>query len=598
MGEIIKKFTFERNALKRNDSISAAAVAKIIDDVISGASFEEKAGSNIRGALSSYIGVLKKEDNGFVETKLSRVYRRLDDENGLDAWRWLLTRALWKYVVPNGTNASVNKISSISNNNQFCFFRNFLVALVLAQGEKGDKRFIYYDELFEVLDNDDMWFKSGQEIWLEINKNRNKSEFNNPANRGSALEVEMVYSVPKDNLASFFNKTLSQTGLVEYKKNKKSSSVGVALAYNLDSVLQERVRHVIDNPQSWVKEESWPDYLAWHANDFPEKVTLSSSVVVQKDGFYKIPSEYRKDSLLDKPVQLLVHGAPGTGKSYEIERYAESATKVLRVVFFPETTYSDFVGVYRPRPIYRDDDETFVDESGGVRIHGEPFITYEFVPGPLIRAYCFAKKNPSEPVVLMIEEMSRGNASAIFGDMLQLLDRNSDGESVYEVTPRSEIRSYLIKNGIGVDLGGVLRFPNNLYLWGTMNRADQNARQLDSAFLRRWMKLYKSYDVSCSYGDLKVDVPGSIPVEWDVLRKKINDVLVNHVAEDKLIGPYFLPPTVLLDRAQVAEDLLGYLWNDVLKKRHSVLFTTRTFSEAMLLWREGSESPFKDIIFK
>ena len=91
----------------------------------------------------------------------------------------------------------------------------------------------------------------------------------------------------------------------------------------------------------------------------------------------------------------------------------ESKGQIVRTVFHPDYTYSDFVGQILPK----------TNNSGQV--------TYEFKPGPFTKILKSAYENPKCAYYLIIEEINRGNAPAIFGDLFQLLDRIDTGESEY-----------------------------------------------------------------------------------------------------------------------------------------------------------------------
>lgn len=272
-------------------------------------------------------------------------------------------------------------------------------------------------------------------------------------------------------------------------------------------------------------------------------------------------------------------------------------------MFHPETRYSDFVGGLRPESIYRKprDDEKLEFEGASSKVPGEPYVQYVVQPGPLLKAYHLACLDPDASVVLIIEELSRAVAAHVFGDMLQLLDRRDvtgdelSGYSEYEIEPRPEIRSWLMFHNIrhGKVRLGNMRFPPNLYIWATMNRSDQNARQLDSAFLRRWSKRYLSFRQVGAYDDHDVKYGGRL-VKWGILRATINARLqeTEGVPEDKFIGPYFISPKRLADPEAVYEDLWGYIWNDVLKARAAVFFEgSVTFAELHEVWDRGNGSP-------
>ena len=78
----------------------------------------------------------------------------------------------------------------------------------------------------------------------------------------------------------------------------------------------------------------------------------------------------------------------------------------VRCVFHPEYCNADFVGQIYPY----------------VKPNNEG-VEYRFKPGPFAEIVRRAYRNPAEPFFLIIEEINRGNAAAIFGEMFQLLDR-------------------------------------------------------------------------------------------------------------------------------------------------------------------------------
>lgn len=239
----------------------------------------------------------------------------------------------------------------------------------------------------------------------------------------------------------------------------------------------------------------------------------------------------------------IVFGAPGTGKSYELKEDCEKLLKDTngsyeRVTFHPDYSYSQFVGTYKP--------VMGADEK----------IRYDFVPGPFMRVYVDALKsgrteNP-QPHLLLIEEINRAKVAAVFGDVFQLLDRDDDGVSEYEIQASEDIRKYLAKQ-----LGGVpnnyqkIRIPNNMFIWSTMNSADQGVFPMDTAFKRRWNFEYLGINENEEKisGIGKIELAGNDePVEWNILRRAINAKMSSEqfkINEDKLMGPFFLSKKII-----------------------------------------------------
>ena len=129
------------------------------------------------------------------------------------------------------------------------------------------------------------------------------------------------------------------------------------------------------------------------------------------------------------PSQTIYYGVPGSGKSHKIDEITKSLPEeqMIRVVFHPEYTNADFVGQILPT----------LTEDG---------IEYRFKAGPFSRILKNAYQNSQSPYYLIIEEINRGNAAAIFGDLFQLLDRNSEGYSCYEIE-NLDINSFIRSKG-------------------------------------------------------------------------------------------------------------------------------------------------------
>jgi hypothetical protein len=293
---------------------------------------------------------------------------------------------------------------------------------------------------------------------------------------------------------------------------------------------------------------------------------------------------------LPLPLQVIISGGPGSGKSELADRSAAGAI-IIRTQFHSETTTASFVGGYRPVPVY-ENAAGVAEASGAPFPQGRPLIDYRFVPGAALKAVAAAVENPAQNVVLLIEELNRGNAAAIFGELFQLLDRGEGGASRYGVSVGAEAAVWLQAHG-ALDAEGQLRFPPNLHLWATMNSGDQGVFPIDTALRRRWSYRYLGYSQPCLYleEDRVVRFAGR-NVEWDRLRAALNHRLkALQVVEDRLIGPYFLTPAQLRNPGEILTKLLLYLWDDVLRFRQQEMFAADSFAGVAHTWQGGEGNP-------
>ena len=288
----------------------------------------------------------------------------------------------------------------------------------------------------------------------------------------------------------------------------------------------------------------------WSLNDYKSAVSDLLHGTYQKDDDRIEEEDENMELVFNTDIKTkyernrIVFGAPGTGKSYglkdDCEKLMEDTTGTYeRVTFHPDYTYSQFVGTYKP----------VMDEYGNS-------IRYDFVPGPFMRVYVEALKsgrtdNP-QPHLLLIEEINRAKVAAVFGDVFQLLDRDDDGVSEYEIQASEDSRRYLAKElGGNADNYKKIRIPNNMFIWATMNSADQGVFPMDTAFKRRWNFEYLGINENEEKikGIGKIMLPGcDEPIEWNTLRKAINDKMSSSdfkINEDKLMGPFFLSKKVI-----------------------------------------------------
>lgn len=283
----------------------------------------------------------------------------------------------------------------------------------------------------------------------------------------------------------------------------------------------------------------------------------------------------------DYPRNRILFGAPGTGKSFTLNHEKDlllaEGGEYERVTFHPDYSYANFVGTYKPVPC-KDSD-------------GKDAITYSYVPGPFMRTYVKALQNSRtdapKPFLLVIEEINRANVAAVFGDVFQLLDRGDDEVSEYPIQASEDIKKYLAGElGGNPDDYAEIRIPDNMFIWATMNSADQGVFPMDTAFKRRWDFTYLGIDDSEAGIVGKKVILGQGDycriVEWNALRKAINNELLTYkVNEDKLMGPYFiskknLPEGEMIDPAVFTRifknKVIMYLFDDAAKQKRITLF--------------------------
>jgi 5-methylcytosine-specific restriction endonuclease McrBC GTP-binding regulatory subunit McrB len=288
--------------------------------------------------------------------------------------------------------------------------------------------------------------------------------------------------------------------------------------------------------------------------------------------------------------QKIFYGAPGTGKSFKIDDILKqksiSPEFVFRVTFHPEYSYSDFIGQLLPKVVDKPD--------------GSKEITYDFSKGVFTQALEKAYEDTSKDVYLILEEMSRGDVAAIFGDIFQLLDRISTGTQ--KGYSRYFVNNDIVAKDIIAIIDNKIKLSPNLFILGTVNTSDQNVFVMDTAFKRRFDWEYISVkpvknDTGTSYlnnPNINVILTDSTPQEkqWAQFYMGLNKFISHkdylELGEDKQIGQFFIEfdnassPEMIKDKIQ--NKLLQYLWNDVQKasfKRNISLFSKSisSFSE-------------------
>lgn len=373
----------------------------------------------------------------------------------------------------------------------------------------------------------------------------------------------------------------------------------------------------VDIPYNHCRDVVWLDVTIKY-DDFSDesfkyiKSPKPVQEIINEDAKKEIINFYNFNFLSNEKRNRIYFGAPGTGKSHNLNKHKDEFLKKYvdniennyeRVTFHPDYTYANFVGTYKPVPkeklIYTPVPN---EDSMEYKPVMEDAITYKFVPGPFMRMLVKALKNPYEPFILIIEEINRANMAAVFGDVFQLLDRDSDlFNSEYSIAVSEDMRKYIIpelnfsnipeyrfstlKNHLDELFGekfDKITIPSNMFIWATMNSADQGVFPMDTAFKRRWDFEYIGIndEANDKVKNLKVTLNDE-EIYWNDLRNAINKKLLSFgINEDKLMGPFFAFKE-FLDLGVIPEDkfrdifknkIIMYLFEDAARSKRDVLF--------------------------
>jgi hypothetical protein len=406
--------------------------------------------------------------------------------------------------------------------------------------------------------------------------------------------VEVVFPFPMQNLLELRNIQLNPNtiNLTPYNGNRNDALQHIESDIHYESLLEMIVRknNNLKEPLEIFLNKKFVD------KKLPTEFWLDNEKEVN-------PEDRKINASVASSSQIIYYGVPGCGKSYKIDKDTQSLPEdqKSRIVFHPDYTNADFVGQILPKTT-----------STGLK--------YEFIPGPFSIMLWRALKNLDKSYYLIIEEINRGNASAIFGDVFQLLDRDGNGWSHYFIENEflnSYIRnqyeyknnkyddtvvqdSITLQDGKIISANTGIRLPPNLSLLATMNTSDQNVFTLDNAFQRRWeMKLVDDYleDTNPQYNALIAETG----MYWGDFRNQINTIIASgseenglSSMEDKRLGSWFIKPadgSNTISAERFAAKVLKYLWDDAFKFNRTELFSReyRTFDEVYKAFVDGKK---------
>ena len=265
-----------------------------------------------------------------------------------------------------------------------------------------------------------------------------------------------------------------------------------------------------------------------------------------------------------KGRNLILYGVPGCGKSYYIDNEICNGIDnkyKIRVVFYADYLYTDFIGQIKP---------TLQNNT----------VEYKFIPGPFTKILKNAINNPTNHYYLIIEEINRGNAPAIFGDIFQLLDRDKNGRSIYTIH-NLDIAKTIYEKDKNIENDEIyenkeIYIPSNLSIIATMNSSDQNIFTLDTAFQRRWELKH----IPNNLNKASTQTIASSDIAWKDFATVINNKIAensdnNIISEDKRLGAFFITENVLesdKNGEKFAYKVIKYLYDDAFKFDRNIVF--------------------------
>lgn len=271
-------------------------------------------------------------------------------------------------------------------------------------------------------------------------------------------------TIVDDSAVKSLIKLLNEAGYISYDKEILTLSqekggwlVRSALICRLFKRIWEEIKDETKGVNEW---ETFP----WNCLQF-----LSNKQIIE---------------LLENNHNIILTGAPGTGKTFSAQQIAEyfaGKEHVKKIQFHPSYDYTDFVEGMRPI-----ESNSFARADGSFKrfckcaILGLSVDVSSNELAKRERIFNETDEPSKTPYVFIIDEINRGEVSKIFGEVFFCIEESHRGK---EETMDTQYQNLVPEDDLFFKGFYV---PENVYIIGTMNDIDRSVENMDFAFRRRF----------------------------------------------------------------------------------------------------------------